>query len=212
MGNTPDISSLLPFDFYDPIWYFDETSSFPEPTCKIGRWIGEAQDFGQAMCYWILSETGKPIVRSTVQSIPQDKHCLSEVQGAIKALDAVIAAKLGGPIDDKDEYDLDSKENEHITPSYDPVEPEHSMPEADEWEAEAFDQYIAAGVRLPRNGQDVLGQVVSRKRDQDGNPVGRSNANPIMDTRIYQVVFPNGDTVEYSANVIAECLYSQVDN
>jgi hypothetical protein len=65
---------------------------------------------------------------------------------------------------------------------------------------------------LPRNGQDVLGQVVSRKRDQDGNPVGRANANPIMDTRIYQVVFPDGDTAEYSANVIAECLYSQVDN
>jgi len=34
LGNTPDISSLLPFDFYDPIWYYDETSSFPEPQRK----------------------------------------------------------------------------------------------------------------------------------------------------------------------------------
>jgi hypothetical protein len=31
LGNTADISSLLPFDFYHPIWYYDETSSFPEP-------------------------------------------------------------------------------------------------------------------------------------------------------------------------------------
>jgi hypothetical protein len=86
------------------------------------------------------------------------------------------------------------------------------MPEADEWDAEAFDQYIAAEVRLPRNGQEILGQVVSRNRGQDGNPIGRANSNPIMDTRIYQVVFPDGDTAEYSANVIAECIYSQVDN
>jgi hypothetical protein len=107
---------------------------------------------------------------------------------------------------------LDLVEHDHITPDYDPVEPEHSMPEADEWDAEAFDQYIAPEVRLPRNGKEILGQVVSRKRDQDGNPIGRGNSNPTMDTRIYQVVFPDGDTAEYSANVIAECIYSQVDN
>ena len=91
---------------------------------------------------------------------------------------------------------MDLVEHDHITPDYDPVEPEHSMPDADEWVAEAFDQYIAAEVRLPRNGQEILGQVVSRKRDQDGNPIGRANSNPIMDTRIYQVVFPDGDTAE----------------
>ena len=153
MGDTPDISSLLPFDFYDPIWYYDETSSFPEPKRKTGRWIGEAQDFGQAMCYWVLSESGKPIVRSTIQPIPPEHLSLPETQEAIKALDVKIADKLGEPLSDKDEYDLDLVEHDHITPDYDPVEPEHSMPEADEWDAEAFDQYIAAEVRLPRNGQ-----------------------------------------------------------
>jgi hypothetical protein len=33
-----------------------------------------------------------------------------------------------------------------------PIEPEASMPEADEWDAEAYDQYISAEVRLPRGG------------------------------------------------------------
>ena len=70
LGNTPDISSLLPFDFYDVVWYHKETASFPEPRLKVGRWLGEAQDFGQAMCYWVLSESRKPIVRSHQNMIP----------------------------------------------------------------------------------------------------------------------------------------------
>ena len=63
LGNTPDISSLIPFDFYDYVWYHDEVSSFPESKLKLGRWLGEAADFGQAMCYWILSENVKRIVQ-----------------------------------------------------------------------------------------------------------------------------------------------------
>jgi hypothetical protein len=214
LGDTPEISSLIPFDFYDPIWYFDETSSFPEPKRKTGRWIGEAQDFGQAMCYWIISETGKPIVRSTVQPIPLEHLVLPAVQDSIKSLDTTILDKLGAPMSDSHEgYDFDILlEEGHITPEFEPFDPEHTMPEADEWDAEAYDQYIAAEVCLPKDGREVLGQVTSRKHDQDGNPIGRANANPIMDTRIYQVTFPDGDTAEYSANVIAECLYSQVDN
>jgi hypothetical protein len=70
LGNTPDILSLLPFDFYDVVWYHKETASFPEPRLKVGRWLGEAQDFGQAMCYWVLSESRKPIVRSHQNMIP----------------------------------------------------------------------------------------------------------------------------------------------
>jgi hypothetical protein len=58
----------------------------------------------------------------------------------------------------------------------------------------------------------VLGKVIARKHDWDGNPIGRANSNPILDNRMYKVMFPDGDTAEYTANVIAECLYSQVDN
>jgi hypothetical protein len=33
-----------------------------------------------------------------------------------------------------------------------------------------------------------------------------------MDTGTYDVIFPDGNTAEHSVNIIAECLYSQVDN
>jgi hypothetical protein len=57
----------------------------------------------------------------------------------------------------------------------------------------------------------VEGTIVKRKRDHDGNPVGRHDVNPILHTRIYKVEFPDGEVLEYAANVIAENLYSQVD-
>jgi hypothetical protein len=40
---------------------------------------------------------------------------------------------------------------------------------------------------------------------------GKSGANPIMDTRTYNVEFPDGRSEEYTSNVIAENMYAQCD-
>jgi ribosomal protein L15 len=214
LGQTTDISSLAPFDFYDYVWYYDEVAQFPEPRRKVGRWLGEATNFGQAMCYWILSNTAQVIVRSSVQPIPEESHD-DILRQEIAELNVKIQERLGDSAEEK--YNLntvgfgDTYDNS-VTPDHPPMEPENSMPEADNWDAEAYDQYISAEVLLPKDGQEVLGQVVARKRDADGNPIGRGNSNPILDTRLYEVKFSNGNVAEYSANVIAECTYSQVDN
>jgi hypothetical protein len=57
----------------------------------------------------------------------------------------------------------------------------------------------------------MLGMVKSQKWDADGNPVGISNPNPLLDTREYKVEFPDGSVNVLSANAIMEVLYSQVD-
>jgi hypothetical protein len=71
------------------------------------------------------------------------------------------------------------------------MEKENSMPEADDWGTEAYVNYISAEVCLPKDGAEVIGTVVTRKKDCDGNPIGKSNSNPILDTRLYQVIFPD---------------------
>ncbi len=142
---------------------------FLDPKRKLGRWLGEAADFGQAICYWILSDTAKPIVRSTIQAIPRDKLTLEATITQLKSLDNIILNKLGSPspIDSLYSYDLEPNDENHDldeefrTPAYSPVDPQASMPEADEWDAEAFDQYISAEVKLPRDGTEVLGQVIA---------------------------------------------------
>ncbi len=58
----------------------------------------------------------------------------------------------------------------------------------------------------------VLGKIINRKRDADDNPIGVAHSDPIFDTRLYQVQFPQGQVEEYSANVIAQNLYSQLDS
>jgi hypothetical protein len=40
---------------------------------------------------------------------------------------------------------------------------------------------------------------------------GKASANPILDTRTYNVEFPDGRSEEYTANVIAENMYAQCD-
>ena len=52
----------------------------------------------------------------------------------------------------------------------------------------------------------------SRKRDHDGKRIGSSNPNPLLDSREYLVCFEDGTEETYTANLIAECLYSQVDD
>jgi hypothetical protein len=51
-----------------------------------------------------------------------------------------------------------------------------------------------------------------RKHDNEGNLIGCSNANPILDTCVFEVQFPDGHIAEYSANILAENLYSMVDD
>ena len=57
----------------------------------------------------------------------------------------------------------------------------------------------------------VSGTVRRRKRDRDGNPQGTRNHNPILDTRTYEVEFPDGDVAEYTANIIAQNMWAQSD-
>ena len=77
---------------------------------------------------------------------------------------------------------------------------------------ETYDSYISSQVMLPRGDEYKVGQIIRRKRDHDGNPIGKGNHNPILDTRIYEVKFGDGEVLEYAANVIAENIYSQVDD
>ena len=61
---------------------------------------------------------------------------------------------------------------------------------------------------LPCGGTLARGRVTERKRDHEGNVIGRSNANPILDTQEYEVKFEDEDVTELTANAIAESMYA----
>ena len=64
---------------------------------------------------------------------------------------------------------------------------------------------------LPKDDLMCSGIVKRRKLNLGVNPVGKSNQNPILDTRIYTFKFPDGAEMEYTANVIAENMWDQCD-
>ena len=73
-GTTPDISFLLHFSFYEPVYYRIDSSepdlNFPSSSNeKKGYWVGFADNQGDSLTWRILTEdTQKIIIRSGVQS------------------------------------------------------------------------------------------------------------------------------------------------
>ena len=93
-----------------------------------------------------------------------------------------------------------------------PLEPESTKSDADDFTPESMDEYISASVLLPRGEDVVRAKVVGRKHGRDGNPLRMRHLNPNLDTQEHQIEFPDGSTATYAANVIAENLCLQVDD
>jgi len=75
-----------------------------------------------------------------------------------------------------------------------------------------LDVYLSAEVLLPQNGEHLKAATVTRRvTNENGVAIGTYNQNPILDTRVYEVMFPDGATQQYAANVIAENIYAQID-
>ena len=56
-GTTPDISPLLRFHWWQPVYYKVDDSNFPSDTTeKSGRFVGIAENVGHAMTYKILTD------------------------------------------------------------------------------------------------------------------------------------------------------------
>ena len=57
-GETPNISGLLDYFFWDTIIYYDP----PSEGEKKGRWLGRAQNYGDTLCHWILTENTEQLI------------------------------------------------------------------------------------------------------------------------------------------------------
>ena len=219
LGSTPDISQYAQFDWYEPVLYWDPVGNFPHEQKLLGRWIGVAEVSTDLMAFYILTKTGKVVVRKSVWALSQDDLANPDIKLRLVDLDEGISSKIGDGIkaDDIDPELMDSMpevpedvfndedESRLETGDSDAGEPEDFTPES-------YDEYLTAQVLLPHGGEASKATVVCRKRDHDGRPIGKRHANPLLDTRLYEVEFPDGTMKAVSANLIAENLLSQVDD
>jgi hypothetical protein len=76
---------------------------------------------------------------------------------------------------------------------------------------ELHDEYVGAEVFLPTENGRVRARVLRRIRDSDNRPIGVRHHNPMMDSREYELEFADGSKARANANLIAENLFSIVD-
>ena len=205
-GDSPDISELLDFSFYDWVKVYDP-APFPEQRESLARWLGPAHNVGQALCFYVLKANGQVIARSSVRALTETEISDPSEQNSRDEFDKSIKEALGA-FDPELILDVPIEELEEPLP--DPPPRKTSDPPDDV--THGPDPLINASLILPRGDRAELGKVVGRKRNNEGLLVGRKHRNPALDSRIYLVEFNDGEQQEISYNLLAEHLYSQCDS
>ncbi|GFH49007.1 hypothetical protein CTEN210_05483 [Chaetoceros tenuissimus] len=220
-GETPDISEWLDFEFYDLCWYWDSLES----KRKIGCWLGVSHRIGSAMCYWILSNTGNVLPRTTIQHVLQSECNQEDIQEQIRAYHEAVSDAFGADnfVSDLDGFDKVINEDVPLVKETETGYSVHdniAVPEVDDVvdhdnavkQQDTYDMYIGAEVLFPNAvGDERMGKVVKRLRKNDGEPSNTGSYNQLHDTALYQVEFPSGLTENIQANIIAENMFAQVD-
>ena len=213
-GWTPDISLYVMHGWYEVISFLDNDNER-----KLACWLGPAEDYGGGDAAFLLPKSARPIVRSTFWALTPEERTdrKDEIDELLRTIDERIGdkrtnAEVAGELGDEQFPLVDIFGEMNDAEEEDKDENPLKRSDADEYTPEAFDKYLTAEIVTDRGGDLLRGTVKSRKRDSDGKPKGSSNPNPLLDTREYLVCFEDGTEETYTANLIAECLYSQIDD
>jgi hypothetical protein len=212
-GETPDSSEYLNFDFYGWVKYHDPVAGVAD-NVFLGRWLGVAHSIGQAMTYWILKDNGYVVARSTVRPLTQEEE-RSEIEKTQRLEFQQKIKESVGEFDPDLINTDDHGQNDESIESYatDPEDEDATAiePTIKDDVAPGPDVLVNAEVLLPHGDWYEIARVIGRKRKADGLFVGRKHQNPILDSRVFVVEFPDGDQKDIMYNMLAEHLYSQVD-
>ena len=133
-GITPDISIILLFTFYQPVFYATYDQNFPsESEERAGYWVGFGEHCGDAMTHTILDQdTYRIINRSAVRpkksSTPN--HRLEPYGGEVSASSDPSEDKIssGSPFEDTEGSSPKQKTHTVLTRSRDEENPSGSKP------------------------------------------------------------------------------------
>ncbi|KAI2510101.1 Reverse transcriptase (RNA-dependent DNA polymerase) [Fragilaria crotonensis] len=216
-GDTADISALALFGWFEWVMFRDTSATYPDDKMILGRDLGPAVDIGPAMTRKVIKANGQVVYRSTVRSLTADELSDETHKSEREKFTNSLNKALGDSFKFED-FVSDPELEDLGTPIYEPYEDGDAdegpglVPDADNVDEDTFDVYVGAQVLLPIGDSVMTAKVRGRKRQSDGTLRGRAHANPILDTRTYEVEFPDGQRAEVAANTIAQNMYAQCDS
>ena len=225
LGDTIDISEWIDFEFYDLCWYWD--NQYDTSEAKVGRWLGVSHRVGSALSYWVLTDKGTVLSRTTVQHFTSDEVLKPAIQEQIREYHVKMSAAIDNHKPTSNLDNLEDFVNDDI-PSIDEddiwEEQYNGLPETPELDdkvdqndpvhaTDTYDKLVGAEVCIPDSkGMKMMAKVVKRIKDNNGTPVGTSHENIFNNHSLYEVKYPDGETAELEYNVIAENMMSQIDS
>ncbi len=204
------------------MWYYDQKKiEIDGSGRRLARWLSVAHRVGSDLCYWFLLESGKLIARTTVQHVVSDNYLNNDVKRDFESFNRSVEERLSDqnfmadPADGFYIQDKPDKVPNGISRTKedfgDMIIPDTL--DADDINNNVIDKYLNTELIFNvGTGSKRGGHVVKRAKGTSGKPIGRAHSNPLFDTQEYVIKFTDGTTENYFANVIAECMYAQVDS
>ena len=202
LGNVQDISEYIEFDFHGFIKFYD-----PHKGEQLGHWLGVCKNIGAGMVYYILQQNGYVISRSTICNLSKEEW-LDENECKQRDEFEEEEYKILGSFD---------KSLVHLAANdkmEEPLTSDVPMADVNPGNNEVYrpNELMGMEVYLSHGDHTELAKVLGRKRNADGNFVGQKHSNPILDSRVFVVEFPDGEQKDIGYNILAEHLHSQMDN
>ncbi len=223
-GDEGDISNLCKYGWYEWCYFREHREGFPLQREILGRVLGPATGAGNEMCQWILKSNGNVVPRRSLRPLNVDELHNKDQARKEGIFERCIAEKWGTSINPPPPIPLDADcdwDTDHWEEYEDNDELARIIPDIEDTvdsrgrllnQQPAYDKLINAQVQLQQGDDVTSGKVRARALDTEGSAIGTYDDNPMLNSMLYEVEFPDGQVKEYSANIIAENMLTQVDS
>jgi hypothetical protein len=93
-GETPDISALIEFDFYDFV-KVQLLTGFPNDNWVLAQWLGPADGIGQELTYYVIKANGQVVARSTMRPLLPEEWTSDVEKRAREEFDKQLTEHIG---------------------------------------------------------------------------------------------------------------------
>jgi hypothetical protein len=175
LGYTPDITTFLQFEFWEPVYYSKYDATFPEdPTELLGRFVGISEHVGNAMTFKVMTSEEKIISRAVVRSAMKggaftNKRADQLANPLVAKFDPLGTVPLLNPIQGEEEGSEESDGSDTEEPK---------LMEAQKFEASVLEDIVRSkredaierGGQLPTmDPSTLLGRTFINDPDEEGN-------------------------------------------